>query len=81
MNNQSLKEFFATYKKTMLPLGWIFGLIASVAIVLSIYLAIKTKDWMYAVIGIVGAAQLSLAAGMIIMSKAAGKVLIETEHE
>ena len=81
MKSESLKQFFVTYRKTMLPLGWVFGLLASVAIVLSIYFAIKTQDWVYATIGMIGAAQLSLAAGMIMLSKAAGKAILENTDE
>ena len=75
------KQFFETFKKTIYPLGWIFGLLSSAVIVISIINAVNTKDWIYAVMGIIGAAQLSLSAAMMMLGKAAKRIVEEPKNE
>ncbi len=74
MKDEKYLQFFTLFKKTILPLGWVFGIIASIVIVLSIVFAVQTKDRMYAVTGMIGAALLSMAAAMIMLGKAASNI-------
>ena len=71
--NENTKNLLSTVRKTLFPLGWVFGLLSSAVIVLSIIYYVQTREFVYVIEGMIGAAQLSLSAAFMMIGKAAKK--------